>query len=317
MTVKSNTLVFILAVVLLIIYCTLFRNALGGADLSNYKAYSQNGLSSWSFYELKEFVSWFIIKLSYSVSWSMGYENAIPFLVFISCITLSAILPFRYSVIMVLLLLMTSFGVLLSQNVLRQFIAAIFLYNLYTLTFINKGKFLAQITWGSLAVLSHNSSLIIIFLFILSSQKGIMFYLYCIVILPILIITNNLGILNYGSGLYEDNSGISENVKVMFFIIQYFILLFLLYNSGGMDNNKRLARFYTSSFIILILIYFLGFPYWAINRLFMTLLVLLSCHVTYLALVFQNSRGYIPLLLSSILMLPFLIFHSGAMRMLS
>lgn len=303
-----------LAMIFIVIYCLFFIHAPGGVDLFNYEMYSERGIFSWTPYELKEVFSWLLIKVSYSISWSVGQVTALPYLVIILTIILSLRTSILIASIMMLFLLCSSFGVLLSQNVLRQFVGAIILYKLYESVFILKNSSVINFMWGGLSLISHNSSVVIIGIIYIARKKGIAFLIYSILLFSSLLVMGALGFIKYG-GEYEDNSGVSEIIKITYFFSQYMFLYVALFYSRS-DRDKSEDRFYITSIIMFLFLYLFGFPVWAINRLIISMLVLLLFSVVYSCLCFFDIKNKIILLIVFLLMIALLFLHKGALGML-
>ena len=150
-------------------YILIKLNAPLGVDISVYKEAIDNGISEWSIYYLRESLSWRIIETLGILPFS-NLNIRLIVLDFSVILLIAFILRrFKLSIAFLPLIIFTPTFVLLSNNVLRQYIALPFL--LAFILSLSRGKITLSTLSGALAILAHNSSIFLIVIAVFSSKK--------------------------------------------------------------------------------------------------------------------------------------------------
>ena len=153
--IPEHILLFNLSI-LYLFFSYMLINAHGGIDLLQYKNISTTNISAWNAYHFKEIFSWSLIKLSFQISTFLNLKHP--------CFILSLILLtiFKLSIKkmdtsskLIPLAMLSPFTVLLSLNILRQYIATV----MVTLTIIHlfKNNFKLATVFSIFAIFSHQS----------------------------------------------------------------------------------------------------------------------------------------------------------------
>ena len=308
--------------------CYLKIDAPGGTDLAVYSQIKYYEPSEWQDYRNSNFVSWYILYLlfTFTSSWSIGYSLALLDIALWSIFYLCAFRTREYNWRFAILTMFSFAGVLLSYNILRQYISVVFLM-CCAMQFLNRRNFTA-VFFALLAALSHFSAIFFIAVFALSwitDRLNINRWLVTGVI--------TVGSYTFFTYFAVDKLRNSSDLgDPLFELLAYTIVCagFVFY-----FVNKRLRlveqlhvsesyagvikNFMVRSFLIIGVIFLTGAPIWLTNRLLLTLVFLAVC-VTLSARNIE-SRRYMPLspyrnILPFILLIPTALLHPGARSML-
>lgn len=317
---NSITFSFLVAFCLFFVLFTSISSP-GGIDLINYRNESEKGLLYWDFYQGKEFVSWFLIKLSYFIADLVNLEKPVLilnlFLFFFISITLK---KHRFKGVFISLALISPFGILLSQNVLRQYISCVFLF-LFLIKLIDR-NYLAALFLSIATFFSHHSSVIYLFIVFLSFcfNKHLV---HLGIVIGAFYVTLLLKYLEFDFGVNDIDSGAS-GVGDLYKFYGYLILMIVVWVSKFIFMRlERLNRdiFYRKLsekvdllFFSALILAFFELPYWVLNRFFMTI-----SFVIILFIVLLNSfrrRNMFLYLLFYLFILASSFLHPGARSIL-
>lgn len=242
-----------------------------GVDVQNYK----NLLNSISvdLYYLKEFVSWFIIYTA-----SMISQEKIPLIALLLTLSVVVLLSSKISVLVVLLSVTSIAGVLLTNNILRQGIAIIFLIG----SVLAIGTF-NRIILGFLALFSHNSiAIILVYLFmrrlvmannLISLKIGFL----CIASI-IFAILFKLKIIQFIFGYEELDGDVPIEVLLFLLILNSAIIFQKFLFSQKIDKAFLMEMMLVNLFVALL---YVIFPIWVVNRVQIYLVVLYFSFIYY------------------------------------
>lgn len=314
------SLVFLLPAYFII--CIFLVKSVGGIDLVEYEKNSGLGFKDWSWYFYKEFFSWFLIKFSYEVSWWLGLKqpalviNAVLFLMYLF-FTKNMGLQAK----IVPLILIGPMSVLLSFNILRQYISVVLL----CLALLNLlgGNWKVSLFLSGLAFFSHQSIILLVPLvyacrfFSFYVASGVVFCGQLIVLL--LNVVFGLGL--YSDQGYNDAGDIPSTYKVLFHFV-YVFFLFLMLRGGRLWRDCTLMKYDFIGKIVSVLMVFsilmvvFPWPDWIVNRL------LINISFIYMFLLLARERfvakrcgGFVFFL--CVVNAIGVLFHGGAISMLS
>lgn len=319
---KANMMSLVFLLPAYFIICIFLVKSVGGIDLVEYEKNSALGFKDWSWYYYKEFFSWFLIKFSYEVSWWLGLKqpvlviNAVLFLMYLF-FTRNMGLQAK----IVPLILIGPMSVLLSFNILRQYISVVLLCLALLNLLYGKGK--VSTLLSCLAFFSHQSIVLLVPLvfvcrfFSFYVASGVVFCGQLIVML----LSAVLGLGLYSDQGYNYVGDISSAYKVVSHFI-YVFFLFVMLQVGRLWRDYSLMKYDFIGKIVSVLMVFsismLVFPWpdWIVNRL------LINISFIYMFLLLSRERfvakrggGFVFFL--CVVNAVGLLFHGGAISMLS
>lgn len=283
----------------------------GGVDVHVYKESVDRVLEGGAAYYYKEIVSWGIIAFNFKL-FEGGAVYALASLTLLMWIIVGLFVKGVKTNIYISLMLVSPFGVLLSLNVLRQYVAVLFFFVAF-ISLLDKKSYLAHVM-AILTVLSHNS--FIVFIVVLYS----LYYLGPKLSLIVVILFSFCISLVISSG--PINSVGDERVKLILHIMYvlgiYAFIPIVSYCCRWIDLEFGVKLFGLSLLSIAILFSF-GAEIWQINRLLISLGFFLLLYITHMMFIRPHKYG-IRLLI--VLLLIFynsfsLMHHSGAMAMIN
>lgn len=288
--------------------------SVGGVDLAVYEANSNLAFQEWSIYYYKEFFSWGMIKLAYGVSEKLGLSQ--PTLVinlFLFAIYSLFTRGMNLKAKLIPLILISPIAVLLSLNVLRQYISVLLLC-LATLNLLNKNN-LSACFLLFLSFFSHQSVILLIFCIFASRFLSVGSVAFLVLSMQFFIfILNSYGLGFYSGEGYVETGEVSSAFKVLFYFC-YLVVLFLALNSLGFSVGDQLLFNKLIKVLLWFSVLMIVFPWpsWIANR------YLISVGFIYLFLIFSrvvvSNKDFLILFLVSILNLLGVYFHGGARSM--
>lgn len=261
----------------------------GGIDLKNYSNESSKGLFFWNLYQGKEFVSWFFIKISYYISDLVNLDKPVLILNLLMFNLISINLrSHKFKGVLLSLALISPFGVLLSQNVLRQYISCVFLF-LFIVKIVEK-KYLLALLLSFATFFSHNSSIIYlfpIFLSIVFNKKLIFLAMMVGVSFTILLLKYfefNFGINNIEAAGEEFFSLLKFLVYFSLMILVWFAKLLFVRLEGAKLNffYYQVSEKIDILFFSVLIIAFFELPFWVVNRFLLTVSFLIILYIVLL-----------------------------------
>lgn len=305
-----------------LIICSFLINSTGGIDLIAYKIGSSIKIPDWTVYFYKEFFSWTIIKISYEAADLFGLKQPI---IFINLLLLTICAFFtKNSAMRVSLLplaLISPISILLTFNVLRQYISIVLL----CLVILN----LLHRNWKTSALLA--------FLSLFSHQSVVLLiptiyacYFFKLRTVTAIILLSQLSIfaLNSFAGIdiYSDQ-GYTEvtdtpSIYKMYFYLAYIALIFVVLRFAKKSGDFLfLETSFISKLISAILIFSIAtavfpWPTWIINRILTSTAFILI----FLFFSLKKHRGSKGDLLAAALVtfnIFGILFHGGALSMIS
>ena len=136
-----------------------------GVDIEVYSSQMQGQMPKWTFYNGKEFISWSLLTLIGFITTISPNVQLIILDLMVIFLLYAILKRFALSTILLPVIFISPVLVLLSNNILRQYIALPFLLGfLLSATY---WRLKASIFFGLLAFFAHNSSLILILIFII------------------------------------------------------------------------------------------------------------------------------------------------------
>jgi hypothetical protein len=288
--------------------------SVGGVDLAVYEANSNLALQEWSYYYYKEFFSWGIIKLAYRVSGYFGLSQpALVINLFLLVIYFLFTRGMNLRVKLIPLILLSPIAILLSLNVLRQYIS-ILLLCLATLSLLDK-RYIAACLLIFLSFFSHQS--VILLIFCIFAIRFLSFRSVALLVLSMqlfIFVLNSYGFSFYSGEGYVEVGDVSTASKVLFYFA-YLVVLFLALNSLGVGVGDELYFIKVIKVLLWFAILMIAFPWpsWIANR------YLISVGFIYLFLIFSrvvvSEKVFLILLLVLIFNLLGVYFHGGARSM--
>jgi hypothetical protein len=300
---------------------TFLVNSVGGIDLIDYKKNSALGVGEWGAYFYKEFFSWLLIKVAFDVSEVLGLKNPvliinlILFLIYLF-FTRSMGLQARLTP----LVLIGPLSILLSFNVLRQYISIV-LFCIAVLSLL-KNNWKTSLALSFLAFFSHQS--IIFLLPVVYACRLINFYVTAIVIFSVqffaLLLNATLGL-----NLYSDQGySYTGDTPLLYKVIAHFAYVFFLYamlrvryffDKKSNLNNLFIEKLTNALMLFSVLIIIFPWPEWIVNRL------LINIAFIYLFLLLTREKMMLNKKGLFVLFLCFanaggVLLHSGALSML-
>lgn len=298
-----------------------------GIDVERYSVILENGIPEWSAYYYKEFISWGILNFLAFLPGQLGVPVLLIFLdVGLAVLLIVACRESWFSSSRFFYFYVSFAFVLLSFNVLRQYISVIFLVVAVVGAIGNKKK--SFVFWALFAVLSHNGSVLSVFplAFILIKDKKpavkIFAFLGGVAILTLL----------SGSGVFERIFSSGDEVldeplwKVALYALISLYLNFLILlkmKENLKDSNGKLNQLENLKFCIWILfgsgilISILPFPEWMASRNWLSIISVQA--ILFLCLGdsrYSKRMAVISFFGYFVPMAIFLVNHPGAQQMM-
>lgn len=285
----------------------------GGIDIEVYESTSAILWGEGTAYYYKEFVSWGIIALAFDV---IGKSSHIYALASISLFMWLCIIVFVKGAsknFYLALVLISPFGVLLSLNVLRQYIAVLFFF-IAVINIVDKRYFIA-LFMSLLSIFSHNSFVIFV---------AILYSLY--IFGPKLTVITAMALSLIASVVMSSSSPINaegdEKLKlIMHFTYVLGIYVFIPFISYcckwiKLDFGDYLFRLSLLSILMLLM---LGAEVWQINRLLISLGFFLLLFIAYHILMREHYFGIRFFIITLLIFFNVLslLQHGGAISMLN
>ena len=322
---KNIYLTSILFTYIIVLYVLI--SATGGIDIAVYKLNSGRDIQSWSGYEFKEIFSWLIIKFSFKVSSFFGLDTPFVILNFLLFLFFQYFLKgTKYKKILIVFALIGPFGVMLSLNVLRQYISLMFFFmamiNLY------ENNIRKSVVASFLAITSHASILPFVALLFSSYYFNVsIFYpiVFVVTVFPLsilsYIIQTQFGYYLSSTSNVVDVSGYAPLLKVIISELYLFVLFVLIKLKSIAKKRKSLFDINIEKLVNVLFIFSLTlmvspFQEWVINRL------IISIGFIFILLIFFNKQKLewqqIVVITSTVIINSIaLYFHPGARGMLS
>jgi hypothetical protein len=294
--------------------------SVGGVDIDNAKDIinaADTYSSALDFYFIKEWLSWVIIYIANLIP-----GNAIALFVFLAMIGTALVIGGLRMATAIAAITLSVPGVLLSENVIRQWIAVVFLMLILN-QYIEKNKL--SITLMLAALFSHNS-VILVPIFIVAYRwllrcENIFLALAGAIIITLLIY--NVGQMEFIALIFQNKVVIESDSIVE--VYAFFLNFAILYSAWLLSTKVRLLNGILVIIIHAVLVHTLAqlVPYWLVNRL-----QLYSYAIIFIMLVMQMERrqmGAFVISKSLSVMTAFILFfsqvgqlffHSGARAML-
>jgi len=284
----------------------------GGIDITTYESAADKVFEEWSVYYSKEIVSWGLIALAFKVLEDYDYIYSLVSISLFMWLFLAVFMKDARSNFYLSLMLVSPFGVLLSLNILRQYIAVL-LFFMAVVNLVDK-KYYAALLLSILSILSHNTLILFVVIVYALSILGPKLALVTVIAFSILVSQ----IVSGGT----INSEGSEVVKLishfMYVLGVYAFIPTISYCCRWLNLEFGDHVFKFSCLSIFILLIF-GAEIWQVNRLLVTLGFFLLLYITYNVLTRPHNFG-VRFLIMCILIsynLLALFLHSGALTMLN
>ena len=248
--------------------------SLGGVDLLVYKKAVSKPISEWGFYYYKEFFSWIIIKFSYYLSDLFYIKNPIFFNnLIVFCLVSFSLRKYKFKGVFVSLALISPVGVLLSHNVLRQYISCIFLF-IFIINLCER-NLIFSVFMGLASILSHNSSIFFVILLysalLLNSRAGsVVFIIFSFMLLSLF--SKIIGINPIFNEMTHDGLVVDGRIKYFSYVsltIIMYIFKNITVNLGGVNDSIviNLSRYYDLMIVVALGFFLMDPPYWVLSRL--------------------------------------------------
>lgn len=265
---KVSRLILLLPIAAALILYMNYNNV-GGVDSPRYFALLKNGLNYTS-WETSNIVSFALINFAVKLCIIFSSNDLNSALMFIIAIILAIHNPKNMAITITALLITcaTIPGILLTQNILRQFVSTIFII----IAIQNNDKKFKNVYY-LLAFLSHSSAIFFIVNLILSSINSK--YKFLSVILLYLLTINLVsatGLLKYSNAV-----GLNNNISELFLTMALTATILLAYSirhskmwAMQCEQSKFILNFSILNFITISCLISAAFPIWVLNRLLMT-----------------------------------------------
>ena len=264
--VKRVTLLLPLAAAL-ILYMN--YNNVGGVDAPRYFTLLENGLNYTS-WEISNIVSFALINLAVKLCKIFSSTDLSSALIFIIVIIVALHNPKNMAITITALLIacITIPGILLTQNILRQFISTIFI-----IIAIQHNDKKHKNVYYMLALLSHFSAILFIVNLFISNRNLKYKFIYVIPLyLSALPLTSALGISKYKNAI-----GLNDNISELLLTMALTATILMAYRIRNSkiwamqsEQSKLILNFSILNFIAISCLIPAGMPIWILNRLLMT-----------------------------------------------
>ena len=290
-TVGSVFLIFILTIGKLV--------ADGGVDTNTYKQIIYSSPAEWGSYYLANLASWSIIFTSFKLTdtYPVGFALALIDLIVWGIYFFFSKRDKSFNTNLAPLALFSAVGVLLSYNVLRQYIAAVFILVASIRFFQNRGVWIWPFIL--LALISHFSSAIFLVALLLSrynfKKKIVRLILFPVVYLVGIALLPNFQ-LRALAGAESIGDPTSELYAFLFFAFTVFVLFHIKLKlcAAGYQQPAKIhetSRFLFYSIAIILAVATTIPPVWLLNRLLISFIFLTSSFVFIIVPAANTERG--------------------------
>lgn len=328
-SVPQSVFLNFLLVVFLIFLLTIGKLvAVGGVDTNVYKQIIYTSPSEWGSYYLGNLFSWSIIFTSFmlTANYPIGFSLALIDLIVWSIYFFLSKRDETFNTNLAPLAMFGAIGVLLSYNVLRQYISVVFFLVASIRFFQNRGVW----NWHLfvLALFSHFSSAIFLLPLLLSrynfKKKIVRFILFPMVYLVGLAIFQN-----FQPRAFAEAESIGDPVIELYAFMLLSLSVLVLFHmkvklcAAGCPQPAKIhevSKFLFYSFVTILGVAATNLPVWLVNRFLISFIFLTSSYVfiTVPTSGAKNSRVYGRTVnfLTLCVLLATVLFHPGAAQMI-
>lgn len=300
----------------------------GGVDTNTYQQIIYSSPAEWGSYYLSNVFAWSIIFTSFKLTegYPIGFSLAVIDLVVWVSYFLFSKRDTNFNTNAALLALLSISGILLSYNVLRQYIAIVFVL-ICSIRFL-QARGVRAWPFFILALLSHFSSIIFLAA-LLFSRYNFKRKIVRVLLLPLIYLGCTALFVKFRPSVVSGAESIGDTTAELYAFFLLALVVFVLFNlklkvcSAGRSQPTAIqeaSRFLLYSLAIILAISAAGPPVWFINR-FLISFVFLTSSFTFIT-ISKGGTKYGKVLGLSInfatifLLIVTVFFHPGAMNMI-